>query len=98
MIIIHHLRSPQAVDVGYCRLIYTYWTSQGNARRGIAWWKTGLDVAPLPENCFSFLYGFKIRGPGKGNDLVGTKETLQWAKKWAKHTILSPLTIKTTEP
>ncbi len=41
-------------------------------RRGIAlWWKTGLDVTPLPDNCFSFLYGFKIRGQGKGNDLVG---------------------------
>jgi hypothetical protein len=76
----------------------TYWTSQGNVRRGIAvWWKTGLDVAPLPDNCFNFLFGFKIRGPGKGNDLVGavvylsflgdekeTKEVLQWAKKWAK--------------
>ncbi len=49
------------------------------------------------DNCFHFLYGFKIRGPGKGNDLVGavvylsflgdekeTKEVLQWAKKWAK--------------
>ena len=43
------------------------------------------------------MYGFKIRGSGKGNDLVGavvylsflgdekeTKEVLQWAKKWAK--------------
>ena len=50
----------------------TYWTSQGNVRRGIAvWWKTGLDVVPLPDNCFNFLYGFKIRGSGKGNDLVG---------------------------
>ena len=76
----------------------TYWTSQGNVRRGIAvWWKTGLDVVPLLDNCFNFMYGFKIRGPGKGNDLVGavvylsflgeekeTKEVLQWAKKWAK--------------
>jgi hypothetical protein len=75
----------------------TYWTSQGNVRRGIAvWWKTGLDVVPLPDNCFTFIFGFKIRGPGKGNDLVGavvylsflgeekTKEVLQWAKKWAK--------------
>jgi hypothetical protein len=57
------------------------------------WLKTGLDVAPLPDNCCKF----KIRGPGKGNDLVGavvylsflgdekeTKEVLQWAKKWAK--------------
>ena len=61
------------------------------------WLKTGLDVAPLPDNCFNFLYGFKIRGPGKGNDLVGavvylsflgnekeTREVLQWAKKWDK--------------
>jgi hypothetical protein len=41
-------------------------------RRGISlWWKTGLDVAPLPDNCFNLLYGLKIRGPGKGNDLVG---------------------------
>jgi hypothetical protein len=76
----------------------TYWTSQINVRWGIAvWWKTGLDVAPLPDNCFNFFFGFKIRGPGKGNDLVGaviylsflgdekeTKEVLQWAKKWAK--------------
>ena len=76
----------------------TYWTNQGNVRRGIAvWWKTGLDVTPLPDNCFSFLYGFKIRGQGKGNDLVGavvylsfrgdekeTREVLQWARKWAK--------------
>jgi hypothetical protein len=39
----------------------TYWTSQGNVRRGIAvWWKTGLDVVPLPDNCFNFMYGFKI--------------------------------------
>ncbi len=43
------------------------------------------------------MYGFKITGPGKGNDLVGavvylsflgdekeTREVLQWAKKWAK--------------
>ena len=76
----------------------TYWTSQGNVRRGIAlWWQTGLDVAPLPDNCFNFLHGFKIRGPGKGNDLVGavvylsfrcdekeTREVLQWAKKLTK--------------
>jgi hypothetical protein len=58
------------------------------------WWKTGLDVAPLPDNCFNVLYGFKIRGPGKGNDLVGAvvylsflsddKEVLQRARKWAK--------------
>jgi hypothetical protein len=49
-----------------------YWTNQGNVRRGIAlWWKRGLDVAPLPDNCFNFLNGFKIRGPGNGNDLVG---------------------------
>jgi hypothetical protein len=34
------------------------------------WWKTELDVVPLPDNCYNFLYGFKIRGPGKGNDLV----------------------------
>jgi hypothetical protein len=41
-------------------------------RRKIAlWWKTGLDVAPLPDNRFNFLYESKIRGPGKGNDLVG---------------------------
>jgi hypothetical protein len=41
-------------------------------RRGIAlWWQTGLDVAPLPDNFFNFLYGFKTRGTGKGNDLVG---------------------------
>ena len=58
---------------------------------------TTLDIAPLPDNCFNFLYGFKIRGRGKGNDLVvavvylsflgdekETKEVLQWAKKWAK--------------
>ncbi len=50
----------------------THWTSQGNVRRRIAVWrKTGLDVAPLPDNYFNFLYGFKIRGPGKGNDLAG---------------------------
>jgi hypothetical protein len=35
------------------------------------WWKTGLDVVPLPDNCFNFMYGLEIRGPGKGNDLVG---------------------------
>jgi hypothetical protein len=39
-----------------------YWTSQGNVRRGIVvWWKTGLDVVPLPDNCFNFLYGFKAK-------------------------------------
>ena len=76
----------------------TYWTDQGTVRRGIAlWWKTGLDVAPLPNNCFTFLFGFRIRGVGKGNDLIGaivylsflgneteTREFVKWAKKWSK--------------
>ena len=76
----------------------TYWTDQGTVRRGIAlWWKTGLDVAPLPDNCFTFLFGFRIRGGGKGNDLIGaivylsflgneteTREVVKWAKKWSK--------------
>jgi hypothetical protein len=31
--------------------------------------RAGRSVAPLPDNCFNFLYGFKIRGPVKGNDL-----------------------------
>jgi hypothetical protein len=37
-----------------------------------------LDVAPLPTNCINFLYGFKIRGPGKGKDLVGAVVNLSF--------------------
>jgi hypothetical protein len=61
------------VPVGWQGAVGTlYWTSQGNVRMGVAvWWKTGLDVAPLPDNCFNLLYGFKIRGPGKCKDLLG---------------------------
>ncbi len=44
----------------------TYWTSQGNVRRGLAvWWKTGLDVAPLPDNCFNFCLGSRSEDQGK---------------------------------
>jgi hypothetical protein len=75
----------------------TYRTSQGKVRRGIAvWWKTGLDVAPLPDNCFNFLYGFKIRGSGKGNDLVGAVllETLSMLKACSLASIAHTCTFR----
>jgi hypothetical protein len=46
----------------------TYWTDKGSVRRGMAlWWKDELNVAPLPDNQRSFLFGFKIKGEGKSN-------------------------------
>jgi hypothetical protein len=43
----------------------TYWTNQGNVRRGIAvWWKTGLDVPPLLDICFVVGDGSMMVGDG----------------------------------
>ena len=52
------------------------------------WWKTGLDVAPLPVNCFNFLYGLLYTIPAVlGKLIVGVfakdRKLDFWVIGWA---------------